>query len=152
MTLAIKIRNAVPSDIEDMIRLLEQLFTIEKDFTFDEDCHRKGLLLMMEGCGKHKTLKVAEHNQKIIGMCSIQTRISTATGGVSGFIEDLVVDKHHRGNGVGKALLDHMNRWAQQRGIQSLQLLADKHNTPALDFYHRLNWQTTQLICLTKKI
>lgn len=105
---------------------------------------------MMEGCGRHKTVKVAEHNGKVIGMCTMQTRISTATGTVSGIIEDMVVDKAHRGKGAGKALLDHITQWAMQRGIFHLQLLADRNNTPALEFYRHLGWQTTQLICLTR--
>lgn len=152
MTNPINIRNATLSDIEDLIRLLEQLFTIEKDFEFNSENHRKGLLLMMEGCGKHKTVKVAERDGKVIGMCTMQTRISTATGTVSGVIEDMIVDKAYKNKGVGRALLAHMNLWAAQRGIFNLQLLADKNNTPALEFYRHLGWQSTKMICLTRRL
>ena len=31
-----------------------------------------------------------------------------------------------------------------------MQLLADRTNHPALDFYRRQGWQHTQLICLRK--
>jgi ribosomal protein S18 acetylase RimI-like enzyme len=31
-----------------------------------------------------------------------------------------------------------------------LQLLADKNNLPALNFYQKQGWQSTQLVCLRK--
>jgi GNAT superfamily N-acetyltransferase len=41
--------------------------------------------------------------------------------------------------------------WARERGVKRLELLADRNNSPALEFYRKLNWQSTQLICLHKK-
>ena len=146
------IRDAMESDIDDLIGLLEQLFSIEKDFTFDPEKHRKGLKLMFDGCGKHRAVKVALEKNKIVGMCTIQTRISTATGTIAAVIEDLVVDKGCRGKGIGKMLLNQINQWAEKRDIHHLQLLADKNNTLGMNFYKHENWQPTDLICLTRKI
>lgn len=149
---SIEIRQAGMRDIDDLVGLLKQLFAIEKDFEFNEEKHKKGLLLMLEGCGKHKTIKVALLDNTIVGMCTAQTRISTAKGGVAAILEDLVVDQECREEGVGKALLAHMAHWARQRGIQDLQLLADKNNSRALAFYNKQNWRSTQLVCLTKNL
>ncbi len=38
--------------------------------------------------------------------------------------------------------------WSVKRGLTRLQLLADRNNRPALDFYRRIGWRSTQLICL----
>jgi hypothetical protein len=38
--------------------------------------------------------------------------------------------------------------WAADRGLTRLQLLADRQNRPAMAFYRRTGWQTTQLVCL----
>lgn len=146
------IRNGRVQDLDCLVDLLEQLFAMEEDFTFNAEKQRKGLLLMLEGCGKHRAVKVALQDNKIVGMCTIQTRISTSNGSISGVLEDLIVHAGHRGRGVGEQLLKEISHWAQKRGIDHLQLLADKNNTPGLTFYNRQGWQRTNLACLTLKL
>ncbi len=146
------IRNATFGDIEALVRLLEQLFSIEEDFEFNAANHCRGLTLLIEGCGKHRAVKVAAHRNKIVGMCTARTRISTAKGDVTAVLEDLVVDADYRHQGIGRALLSEMDQWAIKRGITHLQLLADKDNSSALAFYKHHEWKLTHLICLTRKI
>ena len=146
------IRNAEPADIDSLVNLLEQLFSIEKDFEFNAGNHRRGLSLLLEGCGKHRAMKVAVCHDKIVGMCTAQTRISTAKGDITAVLEDLVVDADYRHQGIGRALLSEINQWALKRGISHLQLLADKDNSSALAFYQHHEWKLTNLVCLTRKI
>ncbi len=105
---------------------------------------------MIDGCRKHKCIQVAEYNKEVIGMCSAQTLISTAEGGIVAVVEDLVVDKRFRGLGIGRMLLESIEAWSRQSGLKRLQLLADSNNQPALHFYQQNNWQPTQLICIRK--
>ena len=143
------IRKAFVSDMDSLVELLEELFSIEEDFVFDEQKQRKGLLLMLEAQdGRYVT--VAEMDQKIVGMCSVQTFISTSEGGVVGIIEDMIVSKEYRGRGVGMSLIRPIEVWARKKGLSRLQLLADKNNTAALEFYKKIGWINTQLICLRK--
>ena len=58
-TMNIAIRPAEFEDIEALIALLNQLFSIEHDFLFDEDKQRKGLELMLTSDGR--CILVAEH-------------------------------------------------------------------------------------------
>ena len=150
MTPNIIIREADLSDLDQLVSLLYQLFSIEKDFTFDAHTQARGLALMLDGCGKHRTIKVAGKGKKILGMCTAQTRISTARGGITAVVEDMVVHKDQRGKGIGSQLLMAVEEWAALRGIDHLQLLADRDNKPGLAFYKKEKWQPTQLICLTK--
>jgi len=147
---SIRIKNAEAQDIDALVLLLEQLFSIEKDFTFDVVKHRKGLQLFLDGCKKHRVIKTAWAGSQLVGMCTAQTRISTARGGINAVLEDLVVDETCRGKGIGTALLEAMHDWARRMGIGTLTLLADRENTPALDFYARRQWESTQLVCLVK--
>lgn len=147
----ITVQNATHKDINALVSLLKQLFAIEKDFTFDEQKHKKGLKLMLDGCGKHRTVKVAIYNGAIAGMCTAQMRISTASGEMTAVLEDLVVDESARGNGIGHALLEAMDDWAKFMGISQLSLLADKDNTAGLRFYKCHGWEITNLICLSKR-
>ncbi|MFH2060762.1 MAG: hypothetical protein ABIJ59_17940 [Pseudomonadota bacterium] len=85
----ISIKNARIKDIEDLINLLKQLFSIEKDFTFDAKKHHKGLQMMLDGCGKYRIVKVAWIDHEIVGMCTAQTSISTASGSMAAMLEDI---------------------------------------------------------------
>ncbi|MDY6824315.1 MAG: GNAT family N-acetyltransferase [Thermodesulfobacteriota bacterium] len=146
------VRNAKHGDVDAMVGLLRDLFAIEVDFTFDEARQRRGLFLMTDGCMKHKVIKVAETDGQIVGMAVAQTLISTAEGGQTVLVEDVVVVPDFRGSGIGKSLMKSIGDWARSRGATRLQLLADTHNQPALDFYRHLGWQQTQLICLRRMI
>lgn len=152
MKRSIIVREAARPDVDQLLPLLYQLFSIEEDFTFDSPSQTRGLELMLDGCGKHRTIKVAWDGETILGMCTAQTRISTARGRITAVVEDMVVDKNHRGSGIGKQLLMAVEEWADLRGIDHLQLLADRNNKPGLEFYRKENWQPTHLVCLTKSL
>jgi len=141
----------VYSDIHALMNLLKELFAIEVDFSFDAEKHRQGLQLMIDGCGKHRCVKVAEMNSEVIGMCSAQTLISTSEGGAVAFVEDLVVQSQWRKKGIGRLLLEGVEIWCKTRCLVRLQLLADSENGPGLAFYRNNSWKPTQLICLRKK-
>ncbi|MEJ2592726.1 MAG: GNAT family N-acetyltransferase, partial [Candidatus Thiodiazotropha sp.] len=93
---------------------------------------------------------VAEEAGRVVGMATLQVVISTAEGGPAGLIEDVVVSESHRSRGIGQALMDDLIAWAGERGLTRLQLLADRDNQPALDFYCKQGWTLTRLIALRK--
>ncbi|MCO1603587.1 GNAT family N-acetyltransferase [Desulfosporosinus nitroreducens] len=144
------IRRAVHSDVNCLIGLLEILFSIESDFTVEEFKQRSGLEMMLND-DTRRCIMVAEINQQVVGMCTAQILVSTAEGGFVAVIEDLVVHKEYRGKGIGRGLLLSIESWAIAKGVKRLQLLADRNNTVALEFYKSLSWKSTQLICLHKK-
>ena len=139
------VRAARPTDVEQMVRLLDLLFAMEADFRPDPARQRQGLALLLDD-GRARVL-VAERADGVVGMCTGQLVVSTAEGGPALLVEDVVVDPHHRGRGVGRALLAALADWARGRGVRRLQLLADGTNGPALAFYDRLGWRATALVC-----
>ena len=146
-----KIRNAQPEDLESLTALLRELFSIEADFAVDAGRQRRGLALMLDGCLKHRCVKVAEMDGDVVGMVTAQLLISTAEGGVVALVEDMVVDSRHRGRGIGRQLMDAIESWSRERGASRLQLLADRTNFSALDFYDKIGWRPTRMICLRRK-
>jgi ribosomal protein S18 acetylase RimI-like enzyme len=145
----IKIRKAQSSDIDAMLGLLEELFSIETDFAFNADKSRKAFEMMIPE-SNDKAVFVGDCSGSIAGMCSIQTIISTAEGQKSGIIEDVVVARKFRRKGIASLLLDAAGNWAMNMGIQRLQLLSDRTNDAAMKFYHANCWSKTQLFCLRK--
>jgi ribosomal protein S18 acetylase RimI-like enzyme len=146
-----KIRNARPEDFDSLTALLQQLFSIEADFAVDAGRQRRGLSLMLDGCLKHRCVKVAEVEGEVAGMVTAQLLISTAEGGVVALVEDMVVDSRYRGRGIGRQLMAAIETWAREHGASRLQLLADRTNFSALDFYDKIGWRPTRLICLRRK-
>jgi len=146
----VKIRLAVASDIEALTSLLQILFSIEEDFFFNQPLQRRGLELMLTN--DRCCVLVAEDNGQVVGMCSGQLTISTAEGGPALLVEDMVVLADYRGQGLGQRLMAKVAEWGKTKGVSRLQLLADRNNTSALEFYKRLGWQTTELICLRKHV
>jgi len=146
----ITIRPAKPSDIPQLLELLKALFTIEADFTFDTDKQTCGLKLLLDS--RKDCILVAEslNDEKIVGLCTVQTLISTAEGGRVGLLEDLIVAAEFRNQGIATQLLAEIEAWAESQNLKRLQLLADRNNLSALEFYKRQGWQSTQLICLRK--
>lgn len=142
----VSIEAAKHADINVLAQLLQQLFAIEADFNYETVKVRRGLEYLLEderGC-----LLVARSRGEVLGMCSAQLLISTAEGGYSAWVEDLVVDQDHRGNGIGRRLLSAISAWAHEQGATRLQLLADYDNRPALYFYRCNGWRATQLQAL----
>lgn len=146
--MSIMIRPAEQQDVNGMVLLLRQLFAIEKDFHFDAARQKKGLELLLDAA--NGVIMIAWEKQAVIGMGSGQLVISTAEGGPSLLIEDVVVQPSWQGRGIGTRLLQTLGHWGAKRGAGRMQLLADRHNAFALDFYHHRGWQQTQLICLRK--
>ena len=144
------IRPAKPSDIPRMCGLLSELFSIESDFSPDSQKQATGLSLLLGDASGTLIVLVAEKGEEIVGMCSVQTLISTAQGGPVGLLEDLIVRKGHRGKGIGTRLLSEIYRWCDAKNISRLQLLRDVDNEHALRFYAGNGWADTNLVCMRK--
>ena len=67
------------------------------------------------------------------------------------YLEDLFVFPAHRGRGIGRALLLHLARLANQRGCGRMEWAVLDWNQPAIDFYESLGarrmreWQICRL-------
>jgi ribosomal protein S18 acetylase RimI-like enzyme len=147
----VKIRNAQPEDLDTLTTLLRELFSIEADFAVDAQRQRRGLALMLDGCLKHRCVKVAETDGDVVGMVTAQLLISTAEGGPVALVEDMVVAGRYQGRGIGRRLMAAIESWSRERGASRLQLLADRTNFSALDFYDKIGWRPTRMICLRRK-
>ena len=143
---SIRIERARSADVPALLQLLAALFAIESDFTPDHSKQRRGLELLLAQADDRAVLLVARSNDgDAVGMASAQLVISTAEGAPSAWIEDVVVQKSLRGQGIARLLLQELLAWAQRHGATRAQLLADGTNEPALGFYRHIGWQATQL-------
>ena len=151
MTAACTLREARTTDLDALVELLGLLFTLEADFAVDARRQRDGLLQMLEGA-KNRLVLVADLAGVVVGMATAQVVISTAEGGPSLLVEDVVVRPESRGQGIGRALLARIEAWGLRLGATRLQLLADKGNAPSHAFYRACGFTPTNLVCLRRTL
>jgi ribosomal protein S18 acetylase RimI-like enzyme len=139
------IRPARIDDIDPLTGLLQELFTLEADFVPNAARQMAGLKRLLRE--SRAVILIAESCGEVVGMCTVQTVISTAEGGNAGLLEDMIVARKARRQGIGRALLEAAQRWAEGRGLTRLQLLVERDNDPALKFYFKSGWLSTDLVC-----
>lgn len=140
-----QINEANINDVPELVSLLADLFSVEKDFSADTTKQIRGLELIIKN-PENSVIKVARDAQGMaIGMVSAQLVISTAQGATSAWVEDMVVSQAYRNAGLGKAILESALQWAKAKGATRAQLLVDIENMPAVGYYQHLGWETTQL-------
>ncbi len=145
----VSIRPARPSDLDALVGLLGELFSLEADFHPDPVRQRRGLTLLLQDRLRRAVI-VAETAGRVVGMVTGQLVVSTSEGTASVWVEDMVVAGTARRLGVGSRLLRSVEEWAAARGASRLQLLCDRENVPALRFYETSGWKGTRLVCLRR--
>jgi GNAT superfamily N-acetyltransferase len=143
MDVDIQIRNAFADDIDAMNGLLSELFTIEDDFIINSAKQQQGLELLLQK--PDAKILVATHLDRVVGMVSMQSLISTASGARVGLIEDMIVTHDLRGKGIGKLLLSAMIEESEQLGYVRLSLGADRRNDAAFEFYKRFEFKSSNM-------
>lgn len=147
----IEIDFATAADMPHLVELLAELFTLEQDFQPDRDKQLRGLRAILDNpaLGKLFVLRV---DGKVAGMANALITVSTAEGGRALLLEDVIVRYEHRGNGLGRRLVEHVLVWAKAEGMTRVTLLADRDNAAALDFYRRLGFGDSRMVVLRKKL
>lgn len=135
---AIRIRAARPSDVEPIFDLIKQLAEYERA---PDQVRGTAELLSQALFGEDPSAEalIAERDGEPIGFALFHGTFSTWECRPGIWLEDLFVPPEHRRGGVGGALLAAVAGIAVERGCARLEWAALDWNTPALDFYAKLN-------------
>ena len=144
------IRPAKLPDVPAMAGLLAELFAIETEFKVDRAKQERALRMIIERASA--AAWVAEAGGRVVGMVTAQTVVSTAEGGESVWIEDVIVKEDLRGKGIGRGLVQAVEQWCAGRGVTRMQLLADGSNEAACEFYPKRGWTRTGMVAFRKII
>ena len=129
------IREGTEADLPDAYRLIQELAIFEKEpnavVTSVETMKEDGF-----GAKPVFGFFVAESESKIVGLSLYYDRYSTWRGRCL-YLEDLIVNKNYRGQGIGKALLDRTIQKASDEGYQGMSWQVLDWNETAIDFYKR---------------
>jgi GNAT superfamily N-acetyltransferase len=147
----VEIGFASADELPQLADLLNELFELESDFHPQRDKQLRGLRMILAdpALGKLFVLRV---DGKVAGMANALITVSTAEGGRVLLLEDVIVNKEYRGEGLGRRLVEHVMAWAREQGMMRVTLLADRDNRAALDFYRELGFVSSHMTVLRKPV
>ncbi|MGI9532954.1 N-acetyltransferase family protein [Lutimonas sp.] len=127
------LRRGEKSDMPEILALIQELAHFEKEENAVEISVKE---LERDGFGEHPLFKVfvAEKNDQIVGMALFYERYSTWKGR-SIHLEDLIVKKECRGEGIGKALYTKVLSYAHGQQLKRVSWEVLDWNKVAVDFY-----------------
>ena len=150
MDSSIEIGDATAADIPAMVVLLNELFSIERDFVPDAAKQERGLRLILDNPAIGRIF-VARLAGQVVGMASLLFTVSTAEGGLAAVLEDVIVAAPYRRLKLGRRLVRHARQWAEEQGIVRLTLLADRNNGPALRFYESEGFHCSETMVVYRR-
>jgi len=130
--MSIAIRSPRAADIHEINALLGQL-----GYPIDVDTLRGRLAGILDS-GDHLFL-VADFDSHCVGWIHAAV-CDYIDSGPFVVIGGLVVDKAHRGRGVGKLLMQRAEGWARDRGLSVVRVWSSEPRKEAHDFYARLGY------------
>ena len=69
-----------------------------------------------------------------------------AGGGFVIVMEDVVIHPHHRGQGFGTMLVDHVIEFAKQKGFLRITLLTDRISAESQEFFKKQGFDYSNMI------
>lgn len=141
------ISEATLDDIDQLVELLQLLFSQEADFIPNLSKQYQGLQRIINSPETGRIL-VCHEASAILGMVNLLFTISTAEGGKVAILEDMVVHPEHRSSGIGGQLLDAAIEYCRTSGCSRITLLTDRDNASAMRFYARKGFEKSAMIPL----
>jgi len=131
-----EIRDAKPGDEVQILGLIQELATYEKEpdavINTADKLHED--LFLNKLCEAF----VAMEGDKMLGFALFYISYSTWKGPCM-YLEDLYVQEARRKEGIGSELFDYVVAEAQKRKMHRMDWQVLDWNTPAIDFYKRKN-------------
>jgi GNAT superfamily N-acetyltransferase len=129
------IRDAGPGDAEVIARLLAQLGYPAEPGAVRTRVERLGIV--------GDRVVVAEVDEAVVGLAHLQVSPALEYDRPAAKIGALAVDESHRGKGIGRALMEEMEKEARARGCVLLYLTTAERRADAHAFYDGVGLEHT---------
>jgi GNAT superfamily N-acetyltransferase len=141
VTPEVRIRPAIPSDVETILELIHGLAAYERE---PDKVKATVETLDRSLFGERSVAEVlmAEVDGAVAGFALFYETFSTWEGLPGLWLEDLFVHERFRRLGIGKLLLGRVAAITQERGYPRLEWVALNWNTPAVNFYAKQGAET----------
>ncbi|MEW6127861.1 MAG: GNAT family N-acetyltransferase [Acidobacteriota bacterium] len=148
--MAIDFRSARLTDIEWLLAAMREFYAID-GYPFDEAITRRNLekFIADETLGK---LWLIENDAKPIGYLVLTFSFSFEFRGRDAFLDELFIDAHFRGQGIGKTAMRFLEERCREYGVQALHLEVERENIAAQKLYKQFGFQDHDRYLMTKRL
>lgn len=147
----LRVEMATLDDLPALTELVMDLFASSGDFLPNRETQERGLRLILEQPNRGR-IALVRNDDRIFGMVNMLFTISTARGGFVILLEDVVIHPHHRGQGYGTMLVDHVVEFAKQKRFLRITLLTDKISAESQDFFRKQGFEYSNMIPMRRLI
>lgn len=95
---------------------------------------------------------VVEYEGNLIGFCCCQLIKSVCYDSYSFELTEIYVDENYQKKGIGKGLIDYVERYCNENNIKKIELLTGNRNLNAQRFYEKLGYVKTNQIHYKKRM
>lgn len=89
---------------------------------------------------------IAEDEGKVAGV------IVGTIDGSRGYFYRLAVEPEYQGRGIGRKLVEALEKRFCQKGVTRIFIMVNQDNTSVVPFYHSLGYEVKEYITLSKKV
>ena len=139
------IRNAIPSDIDDIIEL-DHVTTneLKPDYWHSVFAH------YLTDREKDRLFLVAETNGSVAGFIIVEIRAWEFGSPPCGWVFAVAVSPNYREMGIGKRMFDEISARLKKAGITTVRTMVDRNNNILLSYFRSFGLRTGSYIELEK--
>ena len=147
MASQLRVREATAKDVKTIHALAGELAGIVGDSSPALEAVRARLSELLEE-PRARVLVAEDEDGAVVGMASLWIKPDLAHGDTVVEVPTLVVAEGSRRGGVGKLLMEEIQKLAAENDANLIELVATPGNVPARDFYKSLGFVETDHVTL----
>lgn len=141
-----KVRQATPEDLPALVTLFRELDRLQRDWRvfiprsgfYDEVEAKYEAAIQNE----NSVILVAEHEGEVVGMAYGEVHVPSRFSDERSLeVSGVIVRAGHRGQGVGRALMQEAARFAAEHGVPWVELKTYAPNRAAMTFWESLGFK-----------
>jgi ribosomal protein S18 acetylase RimI-like enzyme len=140
MSCGVSTLEATEADLPDVEALLIELInTQDNPQGFSTQRLRENCRLLIKRADS--CLLVAKIGETVVGLISFSLRHTATAPEMTGLIDELIVSRDYRGQGIGRRLVSAVVNRCRQLGCCELEVSTEKANANAREFYKRCGFE-----------
>lgn len=143
-------RRVDRADIETLLSLLRAYWEYDGIAYRDAEV-RKGLDLLLASPALGSAWLV-DIRGRAVGYFILTWGFDLEFGGRHAWVTDLFIEPGHRGQGLGRQVLDFVDGLLRQEGVSCIELLVERDNAEALAFYGKLGFEAADRVPLARRV
>ncbi len=146
----ITFKIAENSDIETLVKFIREYYEYDSH-PFDDEKVRRALAKILNDTSIGRVWLLQDCSEAI-GYIVLTFGYSLEAGGRDALIDELYIRESHRGQGLGRKVIQFVEGVCPSLGIQVLNLEVERRNTAAQSFYRKVGFEDQDSYLMTKWI